>query len=100
MQHFLLIYDYVPDYMERRVEFRSEHLALAWQAHEQGELVLGGIMAEPIDGALLWFQGDSPAIAENFATSDPYVRHGLVSSWRVRPWITAVGKNASNPTRG
>lgn len=100
MQHFLLFYDYVSDYMERRAEFRSEHLTLAWQAHERGELIVGGILAEPIDGAVLWFQGDSPAAAENFAANDPYVKHGLVSKWRVRPWLTAVGENASNPVHG
>ena len=38
MHHYLLIYDLAPDYMERRPEFRKEHLALAWQASERGEL--------------------------------------------------------------
>lgn len=100
MQHFLLFYDYVPDYMTRRAEFRSAHLALAWQAHERGELLLGGVMGEPLDGALLLFQGDSPAVAEQFAAADPYVLHGLVSNWRVRSWNTVVGENSCNPTRG
>ena len=36
--HFLLIYDTAPDYLQRRAEFRSAHLALAWQAAERGEL--------------------------------------------------------------
>lgn len=28
--HYLLFYDYAPDYLERRAQFREEHLALAW----------------------------------------------------------------------
>ena len=30
--HWLLIYDTAPDYVERRSEFRDEHLRLAWAA--------------------------------------------------------------------
>jgi uncharacterized protein YciI len=29
--------------------------------------------------------------AEAFAAADPYVRNGLVTSWRVRPWTVVVG---------
>ena len=97
--HYLLIYDVVPDYVERRAAFRKEHLSLAWQSHERGELVLGGALAEPVDGAVLLFRGDSPRPAEAFAEADPYVRHGLVTHWRVRPWTTVVGTDASNPIR-
>jgi uncharacterized protein YciI len=97
--HYLLIYDVVPDYMERRAAFRNEHLSLAWQSHERGELVLGGALAEPVDGAFLLFRGDSPRAAESFAAADPYVRHGLVTRWRVRPWTTVVGTDAASPVR-
>jgi uncharacterized protein YciI len=95
--HFLLIYDLVPDYLERREAFRGDHLRLAWDAHARGELLLAGALAEPTDHAVLLFQGDSPEPAERFARSDPYVLNGLVTSWRVRPWITVVGKQAATP---
>jgi uncharacterized protein len=97
--HYLLIYDLSPDYLERRGEFRGLHLSLAWQAHDRGELLLGGALAEPNDQAILMFQGDSPAVAERFAAADPYVTNGLVLNWRVRPWITVVGANADTPFR-
>lgn len=99
MKHFLLFYDLAPDYLERRPQFRTEHLALAWQAQQRGELVLAGALADPVDGAMLLFQGDSPAAAEAFAAADPYVKHGLVMQWRVRPWNTVVGDGAANPVR-
>jgi uncharacterized protein YciI len=93
--HYLLFYDVVPDYMERRAALRAEHLALARAAHARGELVLGGALADPTDGAVLLFVGDSPATAEAFAAADPYVRHGLVTRWRVRAWATVVGDGAA-----
>src|SRR5262245_18139931 len=96
--HYLLIYDVVPDYAERRRAYRAEHLALAQAAHARDELVLGGALADPIDGAILVFRGSSSAAAEAFAQSDPYVRNGLVTKWRVRAWATIVGDGAVPPT--
>ena len=95
--HYLLMYDVSPDYLERRAQFRDEHLQLAWRAHARGELLLGGALADPVDTALLLFQGDSPEAAERFAAADPYVRHGLVARWRVRPWLTVAGEQAATP---
>jgi uncharacterized protein len=97
--HYLLMYDLVPDYLERRGAYRDEHLAQAWAASERGELVLAGALTEPTDSAVLLFQGDSPNAAEAFARADPYVRAGLVSSWRVREWTTVVGERAAKPVR-
>lgn len=97
--HYLLFYDYAPDYLERRAQFREEHLALAWEAQARGELVLAGALAEPADMGMLLFDCDSPEVPERFAAADPYVRHGLVTGYRVRPWTTVVGEAAKTPIR-
>lgn len=89
--HYLLMYDVAADYLARRGEFRGAHLALAREAVERGEMVLGGALADPVDGAVLLFRGESAASAEAFARADPYVTNGLVSRWRVRPWTTVIG---------
>jgi uncharacterized protein len=97
--HFLLFYDFVPNYLEKREEHRSDHLALAWRAHENGELMVGGAFKDTHDGAVLWFTGDTQAVAERFALADPYVKHGLVSRWWIRPWATVVGSLAASAVR-
>jgi uncharacterized protein YciI len=97
--HYLLMYDVAPDYVARRAALRDEHLTLAWRAHARGELVLGGALADPVDGTVLVFKGESAAVAEAFAAADPYVRHGLVTRWRVRAWSTVVGDDAATPIR-
>src|SRR4026207_398011 len=89
--HYLLIYDVVEDYVERRKPFREEHLALARKSHERGELVLGGALANPVDAAVLLFNTDSPQPIDEFVAADPYVKHGLVTKWRIREWTTVVG---------
>ena len=97
--HYLLFYDLAPDYLERRAAFRDDHLNSAWTAQARGELVLAGALADPADGAVLLFAGDTPEVAERFAEADPYVRAGLVTGWRVRPWTTVVGEGAATPVR-
>ena len=97
--HYLLFYEFVPDYLERRAQYRTEHLRLAWASHDRGEMVLGGAFADPADGAAILFKCDSPAVPEAFAAADPYVRHGLVTNYRIRAWTTVVGEGATTPVR-
>ncbi len=93
--HYLLFYDVAADYVERRIPFRDAHLRYALEAVARGELLLGGALANPVDGAVLLFCGSSPAAAESFASNDPYVLNGLVAKWRVREWATVVGAQAA-----
>ncbi|HEY9254996.1 MAG TPA: YciI-like protein [Stenotrophomonas sp.] len=99
MAHFLLFYDTAPDYLQRRGEFRDQHLQLAWAAAGRGELLLGGALSDPVDGAVLLFQGEDASVVEDFARKDPYVLNGLVREWKVRAWTTVVGKQAATPVR-
>ena len=95
--HYLLFYDLVEDYVTRRQPHRAAHLRYARPFVERGELLLAGALAEPVDGAVLLFDGKTPAVAEAFAAGDPYVLQGLVRAWRVRPWTTVVGPQAAVP---
>jgi uncharacterized protein len=97
--HYLLLYDFTADYLERRGAYRTEHLRLAWESQRRGELILAGALVEPTDGGVLLFSGDSARAAEQFAAADPYVKNGLVRHWRVRQWNTVVGEQAAAPVR-
>jgi uncharacterized protein YciI len=97
--HYVLFYEYAPDYLERRAAHRNEHLKLAWAAHERGELVLGGAFADAPPGGMLLFQCESPDVPLRFAQSDPYVRNGVVVRHTVRSWTTVVGKDSATPLR-
>ncbi len=97
--HYLLFYEVGEDYVSRRAEFRDAHLEKAWKASARGELVLGGALANPVDGAVLLFRGDSPEVAEKFAKADPYVTSGAVKRWHVREWKTVAGEDAATPIK-
>ena len=99
MKHYLLFYDVSDDYVARRASFRDAHLERAWASHARGELLLGGALADPVDGAVLLFQAESPQVVQDFAASDPYVVNGLVTRWRVREWSTVAGEWATTAVR-
>jgi uncharacterized protein YciI len=96
-QWFLLFYDVVDDYLEKRVAHRKEHVALAKQYVESGSLVLGGAFEEPADGAVLAFNVGSEEEVKEFAESDPYVKHGVVTEYKIRKWKVVVGTACSDP---
>ena len=89
--YYILFYKTVENYVEKRAPYRDAHLAYANAAHERGELVMAGPLDEPADGAVLVFKVDNPAVAEKFAQNDPYVKDGLITEWRVRPWTVVIG---------
>lgn len=92
----LLLYDYVDDIVERRGPFREAHLGLISAAYQQGALFMAGALADPVDGAVFVFSTDDRAVVEDFVTRDPYVREGLVTSWRIRPWNVVKAPSASS----
>lgn len=89
--YYLLFYKTIDSYLEDRAAYRQAHLELAKQALADGSLVMAGALAEPADGAVFVFKGDSPAAAEAFAQNDPYVKNGLIKEWNVRAWTVVVG---------
>jgi uncharacterized protein YciI len=99
VRHFLLFYEAGPDYVQRRPQFRAQHLGLAWAAQERGDLVVAGPLADPVDGAVLMFVGEDKSVAEDFAHADPYVTSGMVARWYVREWTTVIGDLALTPVR-
>jgi uncharacterized protein YciI len=96
--HYLLFYEKVSDRAQREAPLQSAHRAHVLAAVDRGDLLLGGPLEDPIDGAnVLLFSAESPATAESFAAADPYVTSGVVCRWHVRPWQTVVGREAASP---
>jgi len=89
--YFVLSYDYVPDVLEKRTPFRAEHLGNVKALHAAGKLLFAGAFDPPSDGALFAFRVDSAAEVEAFVRSDPYVKNGIVTAHRIRPWNPVVG---------
>jgi uncharacterized protein YciI len=89
--YFVLTYDYVPDVLQKRAPHRTDHLAFAREWHAAGKIVLAGAFDPATDGALFVFRVDSADEVEAFVARDPYVKNGVVSGHRVRPWNVVIG---------
>lgn len=90
MNYFVLIYYVVEDYVARRAPYREEHLRLAKDAHDRGELILGGALADPADRAILVFLCADMDVVEKFVQNDPYFNNGLVARYEIRPWVVVI----------
>ena len=99
MPYFALHYDVVDDFANKRMPFRPAHLKEVRESHARGELVMAGALGDP-PGALLIFRAKDQSLVEQFATADPYVKEGLVRSWKVRPWTVVVGQDPSETPPG
>lgn len=89
--YYVLLYEVVEDFINRRAPYREEHLKFVNEAHQRGELVMAGAFSEPVDGAALVFRASDSSVPQQFAQDDPYVKNGLVKNWRVRTWNVVVG---------
>lgn len=91
--YFVLQYSYVPDILEKRTPFREAHLSAANALVDSGRLVMAGALTDPVDSALFIFKGHSKEEIEEFVKGDAYNVNGLVTEWKIRPYMVVVGGN-------
>ena len=90
-QLHILFYEYVPDVVERRASHREGHLALIRRWYDEGRIVMAGGLGDPPHAGLIVLRADDPqAAAEAFVAEDPYQPAGLVTSWRVEPFLNVT----------
>lgn len=85
--HYLLLYDYVDNMLERRQPYRERHLARIAAERGDGRIVMVGPLGDPEPtGAAIVFKDVEPEAIEGFVRGDPYVQAELVTAWRIEPW--------------
>ncbi len=86
---YVLTYESVEDFGPISDQHFPAHLAYLKGFAERGLLLMMGPLQEPFNGdALAVFV--SKAAAEDFVAGDPFVEHGLVKTWKIRPWQEAL----------
>lgn len=85
---YVLFYDSSPEGLAGAAQHGPAHRAW-WQGFlDDGTLTLIGPFLPPTLGAMAVFT--TREAAEAFAAGDPFVRHGVVATWRVQEWAEAV----------
>jgi len=84
--HFLLLYTYVDDMVDRRGPHRQAHLDRIQAEQAAGRVVMAGALGTPPTGGAMVWHGVTRDDIEQFAAGDPYVAAGLVTEQRIEPW--------------
>jgi uncharacterized protein YciI len=82
---YVLLYASADNVRERAPAHFRAHAARVQEYHARGELLLVGTFGDPqTQGSMAIFS--TRVAAESFAAGDPFVRHGVVSSYEIREW--------------
>jgi uncharacterized protein YciI len=82
---YVLTYRAVEDFLPLAQQHHPAHAARVREFADRGVLLMVGTFDEPMNGEAMGVFTTREA-AEEFVAGDPFVRHGVVASWAVRPW--------------
>ena len=82
---FVMSYTATPDFLPLAQQHGDAHVARLREFQQRGVLLMAGPLDEPMNGDALAVFTTREA-AEEFAGGDPFVEHGVVERWTVRPW--------------
>ena len=88
--YYILTYETIDDYVEKRKPFRQEHLDLLKRELDAKHVVLGGALEDPTDKAVVIWKVQDKKTIEEFVSKDPYVQQGLVSKYEIRSWNVVI----------
>ena len=69
------------------------HVARLHEFHDRGVLLMAGPLLEPMNGESMAIFTSREA-GEEFVRGDPFVLHGVVADWHLRPWDEALVPDA------
>ena len=84
MKH-LMSYTAAPDFLTGVQQHGPAHVARLQEFHARGVLLMAGPLDDPPSGDAIGIFTTREA-AEEFIAGDPFVVHGVVAEWTVRPW--------------
>lgn len=88
--YFLLVYQFVDDYLEKREAYRADHFQHVKAAQAKGAFFLGGAFEGGKEAGLI-FRVDNVKEVKAFVKNDPYYQAGLVTSWEAKLWHVVIG---------
>jgi uncharacterized protein YciI len=82
---YVVFYESSPDVLTLAPQHFPAHQARLRDFHARGELLMVGTFGDPVkEGSMAIFATREGA--EEFVKEDPFVLHGVVSSWTLREW--------------
>jgi uncharacterized protein YciI len=82
---YVLVYKGAEDFLVKAQEHGGAHIARLHEFSARGVLLMAGPLDDPPSGDALGIFTTEEA-AEEFVAGDPFVLHGVVESYSIRPW--------------
>ena len=82
---YVMTYRAVEDFLPLAQQHGPAHVARLHEFRDRGVLLMVGTFDEPMNGDAMGVFTTREA-AEEFIAGDPFVLHGVVAGWSVRPW--------------
>ena len=82
---YVLSYESVPGFQPLAQQHFPAHYARLMTFRERGDLLMVGVLLEPVNGDAMGVFASREA-AEEFVSEDPFILNKVVASWSIRPW--------------
>ena len=92
------VIEYIPD-VAKVSEHRPAHRVYLTSLFDAGKLVCGGPFLDDW-GAIIVYEAESKAAAEELIRADPFHTNGIFVRWDVRPWKTVFANPNLLPPNG
>jgi hypothetical protein len=89
---YVTFYEWADDALDKFEEHMPGHQARWADRAERGDLLMIGPFTDLAEGAIAVFS--TREAAEEFASGDPLVVHGIVRKWRILEWMEALVPDA------
>lgn len=86
---YLMTYECGPDFLPLAQQHLAAHTARLHEFHSKGVLLMAGPLQDPMNGDAIGVF-TTREDAEEFVAGDPFVQHGVVTRWTIRPWREAL----------
>ena len=99
-----MIYMCLMEYCEDRSRIaavRPRHQAYLFDLIDQGKLISAGSFIPDDDGGLFLYEAEKLHDAEGLVRDDPYIREGVISSWKLREYeVHGINRDLLRVTGG
>lgn len=90
---YIVKYKVVENAMEKRAPFHEVQSAYYKRLNDSGNLILMGPVGNPPTAALAIFRNLTPEQIDNLVRQDPDVINGVVSKYRIKPFLAVSGEH-------
>jgi len=92
--YYVLRYTYISNFVQNRAPYQPAHRDLIDYWYNRSVIVAVGVTGRPTSpygGMLIFNVSEGETVKKIFVDQDPYVAHGIATSWQILQWTVEFG---------